>query len=157
MPIYTDFNGTNYVFMQPYLWAPWTASYQIWATNVFHYAPQIRGIQNAAMQKPCFFFFNDIITFVLCRKFRYNLRIAQTRLFFGSPHQVSRPLWPVHENGGDSSLLFFSPTKFDVWHRHNNKCTMHDVHISDAYKTPSHTQFTVSWRKEVIRSIYIWL
>ena len=36
-PIYTDFNGANYVFMRPYLEPPWTNSCQIWCVRVFHH------------------------------------------------------------------------------------------------------------------------
>ena len=33
-PIYTDFNGANFVFIGP----PWTDSHQIWCVEVFHHA-----------------------------------------------------------------------------------------------------------------------
>ena len=34
-PIYTDFNGANWVFMRPYLRPPWTNSCQFWCVRVF--------------------------------------------------------------------------------------------------------------------------
>ena len=46
-PIYTDFNGANYVFMWPYLGPPWTNSCQIWCVRVFHHVLLKYGHENA--------------------------------------------------------------------------------------------------------------
>ena len=68
-PIYTDFNGASWVFMQPYLGLPWTDSHHLGgggggAVDVFHHAPPIYGVQNAEMKKKLLFFC-DVIASVL--------------------------------------------------------------------------------------------
>ena len=40
--------------MQPYLRPPWTGFHQVLLVDVFHYAPQIHGIQNPEMQEKLF-------------------------------------------------------------------------------------------------------
>ena len=49
-PIYTDFNGTNLVFMRPYLGPPETNSCQIWYVRVFHHVLLKYCHENAEMQ-----------------------------------------------------------------------------------------------------------
>ena len=85
-PIYTDFNGANYVFMRPYLGPPWTNSCQIWCVRVFHHVLLKYCHENAEMQKRKF---DDItLQYSICHKefgFTFKYRVLL--------HNLSQEWW----------------------------------------------------------------
>ena len=86
-PIYTDFNGANYLFMRPYLGLPWTNSCQIWCVRVFHHVLLKYCHENAEIQKRKF----DDVTLQYSieegREFmpdRYNFWVVSSAIAFNT-------------------------------------------------------------------------